>query len=293
MEVRRLGHSDLIVSVVGLGCDNFGMLPLERSRPVIDRALARGVTLFDTADVYGYGGASETQLGEVLGPRRNDIVLATKFGMAMDAAGLKRGASRRYIMEAVEASLRRLKTDWIDLYQLHLPDPNTPLEETLAALNDVVRQGKVRYIGCSNLPAAQVAEASSIAREKHSAPFVSAQDEYSLLVRRVELRLIPELQRQGMGLLPYYPLANGMLTGKYKRGAPIPMGTRMALARNLVPRYMTETNWNRLEKLQAFCDAQGRTLLELAMSWLASRHALPASSRKPRGRSRWNKISRR
>jgi aryl-alcohol dehydrogenase-like predicted oxidoreductase len=274
MECRKLGRSDLNVSVVGLGCNNFGMLPIERSRQVVDRAIALGVTLFDTADVYGNRGGSDEQLGEFLGSRRKDIVLATKFGMPMDDAGAKKGASRRYIMDAAEASLKRLKTDWIDLYQLHQPDPETPLEETLGALNELVRAGKARYIGCSNLSAAQVAEAARIAGEKHWAGFVSSQDEYSLLVRGIEQELIPELQRRGMALLPYFPLASGLLTGKYKREEQIPAGTRMAVMKRLADRYMTEENWNKVEKLEAFCAERGHTMLELAFSWLASRPCL-------------------
>lgn len=274
MEHRKLGRSDLSVSVVGLGCNNFGMLAIERSRQVVDRAFALGVTFFDTADVYGNRGGSEQQLGEILGRRRKDIVLATKFGMGMDDAGEKKGGSRRYIAEAVEASLKRLKTEWIDLYQLHQPDPETPLEETLGALNDLVQAGKVRYIGCSNLSAAQVAEAARIAGDKHWAAFVSAQDEYSLLARGIERELIPELQRQGMALLPYFPLASGLLTGKYKRDEQAPAGTRMALIKRLADRYMTDENWNKVEKLEAFCAARGHTMLELAFGWLASRPCL-------------------
>ena len=274
MEMRTLGHSDLRVSLVGLGCNNFGRLDIEASRKVVDRALELGITLLDTADVYGDRGGSEEQLGEILGPRRRQIVLATKFGMQMDDEGKKKGASRRYIMEAVEASLKRLKTDWIDLYQLHQPDPNTPLEETLGALNDLVQAGKVRHIGCSNLSALQVAEAAEISRKNQWPAFVSSQDEYSLLVRGIERELIPELERQHMGLLPYFPLASGLLTGKYKRSEQAPAGTRMAVIKRLADRYMTAENWNKVEKLEAFCAARGHTMLELAFSWLASRPCL-------------------
>ncbi len=274
MEHRDLGRSGLRVSLVGLGCNNFGMIDIEASRKVVHRALDLGITLFDTADVYGKRGGSEEQLGEILGPRRKEIVLATKFGMPMDDSGAKKGASRRYIMEAVEASLKRLKTEWIDLYQLHQADPETPLAETLGALNELVEQGKVRHIGCSNLPAAQVAAAAAISRAKGWAQFVSAQDEYSLLVRGIERDLIPELERQGMGLLPYFPLASGMLTGKYKRSAEVPVGTRMAVMKRLADRYMTEENWPKVEKLAAFASARGHTLLELAFSWLAARPCL-------------------
>lgn len=274
MEIRNLGKSDLRVSLVGLGCNNFGVLPIEASRKVVDRALELGITLFDTADVYGNRSGSEEQLGAILGPRRKDIVLATKFGMQMDDAGTKSGASRQYVLEAAEASLRRLRTDWIDLYQLHRPDPNTPLEETLASLDELVRQGKVRHIGCSNLSAAQVAEATAIARERKLTPFISAQDEYSLLKRDIERELVPALEAHGMGLLPYFPLASGLLTGKYKPGAEIPAGTRMSVMKRLADRYMTERNWAIVGKLETFCAARGHSLLELAFSWLASRPCL-------------------
>jgi aryl-alcohol dehydrogenase-like predicted oxidoreductase len=271
MELRKIGASDLEVSLVGLGCNNFGMLPLERSRQVVDRALELGITLFDTADIYGNRGGSEEQLGEILGSRRKDIVLATKFGMAMDDSGAKKGASRQYIMEAAEASLKRLRTDWIDLYQLHTPDADTPLEETLGALNDLVQQGKVRHIGCSNLSAGQVAQAAVISRDRNWAQFVSAQDEYSLLVRDIEREVVPELRRHGMGLLPYFPLASGLLTGKYKREEAIPAGTRMAVMKRLADRYMTDANWTKVEALEAFCAERGRSMLKLAFSWLVSR----------------------
>ena len=274
MELRNIGRSGLQVSLVGLGCNNFGVLDIEASRKVVHRALDLGVTLFDTADVYGNRGGSEEQLGAILGPRRKDIVLATKFGMPMDEAGRKKGASRRYIVEAVEASLGRLKTDWIDLYQLHQPDPHTPLEETLAALDDLVHAGKVRYIGCSNLPAWQVAHAHWAARENALTPFISAQDEYSLLMRDIERELVPALGAYGMGLLPYFPLASGLLTGKYKHGSEMPAGTRLALMKRLSDRYMTEANWQIVDKLEAFCAARGRTMLELAFGWLAARPQL-------------------
>jgi aryl-alcohol dehydrogenase-like predicted oxidoreductase len=271
MELRNLGRSSLRVSVVGLGCNNFGMIDIESSRKVVHRALDLGITLFDTADVYGKRGGSEEQLGEILGARRKHIVLATKFGMAMDDEGKKKGASPRYIMEAVDASLARLKTDWIDLYQLHTPDPETPLDETLGALDELVRSGKVRHIGCSNMKAEQVKDAARISRERKLAGFVCAQDEYSLLVRDAERELIPALQAEHMGLLPYFPLASGLLTGKYRRGAEIPDGTRMAAMKRLADRYMTEKNWAIVERLRDFCDARGHSMLELAFSWLASR----------------------
>jgi aryl-alcohol dehydrogenase-like predicted oxidoreductase len=272
MEQRTLGRSGLKVSEVGLGCNNFGVLDVEASRKVVHRALDLGVTLFDTADVYGNRGGSETQLGEILGSRRKDIVLATKFGMAMDDTG--GGASRRYIVAAVEASLKRLKTEWIDLYQVHRPDAATPIEETLSALDDLVRQGKVRYIGCSNFAAWQVVDAQWTADDRRLTPFISAQDELSLLVRDVERELIPALEAKSMGLLPYFPLASGLLTGKYARGADLPQGTRMALMKRLSDRFMTEKNWEIVGKLEAFCASRGHTMLELAFGWLLAKPAV-------------------
>jgi aryl-alcohol dehydrogenase-like predicted oxidoreductase len=246
-------------------------IDLEATRKVVARALDLGITLFDTADIYGKMGGSETMLGQVLGERRKDIVLATKFAGPMVEGRTRRDASRGYIMTAVEASLRRLKTDWIDLYQLHFADPVTPMEETLGALNDLVRQGKVRYIGCSNLPAWQMVEAQWISRERGWERFISAQDEYSLLVRQDEAEKIPAAQAYGMGMLPYFPLASGLLTGKYKRGAQAEVGTRFASIQRLAERYSTDTDWALVEQLEAFCAKRGRTLLELAFSWLLAR----------------------
>ncbi len=269
---RNLGPSGLRVSVVGLGCNNFGgRLDLEASRKVIHKAMDSGITLFDTADMYGNRGGSETILGEVLGARRKDIVLATKFGMEMDAAGRLKGGSRRYIMSAVEASLKRLKTDWIDLYQYHRVDPLTPIEETLETLDDLVHQGKVRYIGCSNMPAWQVAKSQELARARGLAAFVSCQDEYSLLVRDVvEPHLAAAMGHYGLGLLPYFPLASGLLTGKYARDRMPPDG-RITQAQRWADRYLNERNWTRVEGLEAFARARGRTMLEVAFSWLASK----------------------
>jgi aryl-alcohol dehydrogenase-like predicted oxidoreductase len=270
MKTRKLGNSALTVSIVGLGCNNFGMLDVAASRRVVDRAIDQAITLFDTADIYGNRGGSERQLGEILGPRRKDIVLATKFGMKMDDAGTKSGAARTYILQAVEDSLKRLKTDWIDLYQLHQPDPNTPIEETLEVLNLLVQQGKVRTIGCSNMSATQLNAARAVSTAKGFAAFESAQDEYSLLRRDIERGVLPAVEKHGMGLLPYFPLASGMLTGKYTRGAAVPGNTRFAVMTGLADRYMTDANWDKVEKLSAFCAARERTLLELAFSWLVS-----------------------
>lgn len=276
MEFRNLGRSGLRVSTVGLGCNNFGgRLELEQTRKVVHAALDAGITLFDTADRYGNFGGSETQLGQVLGERRKDIVLATKFGGAMSADGPRMGASRKWITRAVEDSLRRLQTDWIDLYQLHFPDALTPIEETLRALDDLVRQGKVRYIGSSNLRPWEMVEASFTAELKNLVPFVSAQEEYSLLVRDIETDLLPVARRYGYGLLPYYPLANGLLTGKYRPDA-MPEGARLTVDPNKSNNlYINERNWQRVERLTAFCEERGRTLLQLAFCWLL---AEPATS---------------
>lgn len=269
MQLRNLGRSGLRVSAVGLGCNNFGMrIDLAATKAVVHRALDAGITLFDTADIYGNRGGSETMLGEVLGARRKDIVLASKFGMEMDDAGVKVGGSRRYIMQAVEDSLKRLKTDWIDLYQYHRPDPLTPVDETLRAMDDLVRQGKVRYIGCSNMPAWQVATAQWSARDIGVGGFASCQDEYSLLVRDAEKELIPAAKAYGLGLLPYFPLACGLLTGKYRRNAPMPADARITTTERFQARYLSDANWEKTEKLADFCAKRGKSMVELAFSWL-------------------------
>ena len=272
MEYRNLGSSGLRVSLVGLGCNNFGMRSdLEQTRAVVDRAFDLGITLFDTADMYGSRGGSETQLGKILGHRRKDIVLASKFGMAMSDDGTKIGASRRYIMSAVEDSLRRLKTDWIDLYQLHQPDPLTPLDETMQALDDLVTQGKIRYIGCSNLPSWQVVESQWISKYMRLNRFVSCQDEYNILNRDVEAELIPAMQKYGCGLLPYFPLASGLLTGKYKR-TEMPEGARLTDMPTFANRiYLTDENFDIVDNLNKFANKTGHSILELAFGWMASR----------------------
>ena len=272
MEYRNLGSSGLRVSLVGLGCNNFGMrLDLEQTRAVVDRAFDLGITLFDTADMYGGRGGSETQLGKILGHRRKDIVLASKFGMAMSDDGTKIGASRRYIMSAVEDSLRRLKTDWIDLYQLHQPDPLTPLDETMQALDDLVTQGKIRYIGCSNLPSWQVVESQWVSKSMGLNRFVSCQDEYNILNRNVEAELIPAMQKYGCGLLPYFPLASGLLTGKYKR-TEMPEGARLTDMPTFANRiYLTDENFDIIDNLHKFANKTGHSILELAFGWMASR----------------------
>jgi len=272
MEIRNLGRSGLRVSAIGLGCNNFGgRINLDATRAVIHRAFDLGITLFDTADTYGEQGGSEIAMGQIFGDDRKRIVLATKFANPMDNEGVKRGGARRYVMQAVEDSLRRLRTDWIDLYQMHSPDPLTPIEESLRALDDLVRQGKVRYIGCSNFAAWQLTEAHWTARANGLNGFVSCQDEYSLLFRKPEAELMPAACQAGFGLLPYFPLASGLLTGKYRRNAPMPPGTRLANTQRLAERYLTERNWQIAEKLGDFVEARGRTMLELAFSWLLAR----------------------
>ncbi len=272
MKLRKLGESGPQVSVVGLGCNNFGLrIDLEGSRKVIHKALDVGITLFDTADIYGSRGGSETMIGQILGENRKRVVLATKFGGAMDDAGTMKGASRRYVMSAAEASLKRLRTDWIDLYQIHFPDPSTPIEETLRAFDALIRAGKVRYIGCSNFTAWQLVDAQWTAKHLDLHAFVSCQNEYSLLVRAVERELLPAIQKFSLGMLPYFPLASGLLTGKYARHKPAPQDTRFQALKGLADRYLTESNWEIVERLEKFYAKRGHTLLELAFTWLLAR----------------------
>ncbi len=270
METRPLGASGIQASLVGLGCNNFGMkIDLDASRAVIDAALDAGITCFDTADMYG-NGQSEEFLGQVLGPRRKDIVLATKFGgVAMMAKSGERWGSREYILRCLEDSLQRLKTDWIDLYQMHYPDPNTFIEETLETLNELVQQGKVRAIGHSNFSAEQINEAVEQSTAHDCAHFVTAQNDWSLLNRAVEADAIPACDQHGLGQLPYFPLASGMLTGKYRRGEEFASGTRMAVL-SFSRRMASDENFAKVEALQDFVGQRGHTLLELAMSWLAA-----------------------
>jgi aryl-alcohol dehydrogenase-like predicted oxidoreductase len=274
MEFRRVGNSGLVVSVVGLGTNNFGMrLDFARTREVVEAALENGITLFDTADSYG---ASEERLGEILEGRRDDVILATKFGSDVRKRGLSNGedwdarGSRRYVIRAVESSLRRLRTDWIDLYQLHWPDPATPIEETLSALDELVRAGKVRYIGSSNFRGWQVADAEWKARMHRLERFVSAQNEYSLLNRGIESELVPALEEYGIGLLPYFPLASGLLTGKYRRGMPAPQNTRLADR----PERLTDEAFDKVEALESFAKERGITILDVAIGGLAAQPAV-------------------
>ena len=272
MQERTLGSSGLRVSAVGIGCNNFGgRIDTKQTGRVIDKAIDLGITLFDTADIYSNRGGSETAMGEVLGRgKRQKIVLATKFGMPMDEAGKLKGGSRRYIMGAVDGSLKRLRTDYIDLYQIHQMDPLTPLEETLRTLDDLVRAGKVRYIGCSNHVAWRVAEAQETARRCNLNALVSCQDEYSLLVRDIDRELMPAMSHYKMGLLPFFPLACGLLTGKYARNA-MPQGARLTEMARYQDKYLNDRNWRLIDELTAFAKARGHTLLELAFSWLLAR----------------------
>ena len=270
MRYRELGASGLTVSVTGPGCNNFGRrLDLARTRAVVDAAIDAGITLLDTADVYGIG-ASEELLGEVLAGRRDQVVLATKFGLRGadmgygPAAGARGG--RAYIRRAAEASLRRLRTDYLDLYQLHTPDPHTPVAETLAALTELVAEGKVRYLGHSNFAGWQIADAAHVARAARAAPFVSAQNHWSLLERGAEAEVVPAARQFGLGVLPYYPLANGLLTGKVRRGQGPPAGSRLADR----PDYITAGKLDRVEALIAWAAERGRTVLEAAIGALAA-----------------------
>ncbi|TFD31246.1 aldo/keto reductase [Cryobacterium cryoconiti] len=273
IDYRRLGDSGLMVSTIGLGCNNFGRAGTATqsqtgTTAVINAAVDAGITLFDTADIYGAErGLSETLMGHALRGKRDQVVLASKFGLDMDGRnGPDWGArgSRRYIRLAVEASLRRLQTDWIDLYQLHQPDPNTPIEETLQTLDDLISEGKVRYIGHSNLAGWQIAEAEFTARLGGHPRFVSAQNEYSLLVRDVEDEVLPAVNAYGLGFLPFFPLYNGLFTGKFSRAGG-PADSRIMMIR---PHLVETAPWDVIEKYEAFCDERGVTMLAATFAWL-------------------------
>jgi aryl-alcohol dehydrogenase-like predicted oxidoreductase len=277
MRYRRLGTSGLVVSVVGLGCNNFGRkLDADGTRAVVGAAIEHGINLFDTADIYGTPhGASDELLGAALKGRRDDVIVATKFGMDMAGVnGTDWGArgSRRYVVRAVEASLRRLGTDYLDLYQMHEPDPDTPIDETLSTLDDLVRAGKVRYLGNSNFAGWQIADAAWTAKTSQLTPFVSAQNQYSLLSRDVEAEVIPACLRYGLGMLPFFPLASGLLTGKYRRGQAPPPGTRLAGER-YADRLATAP-WDRVEALESFAKTRGLSLLDVAIGGLAAKPAV-------------------
>jgi aryl-alcohol dehydrogenase-like predicted oxidoreductase len=275
MEYRQLGDSGLTVSVVGLGCNNFGgRIDADQAAAVVDAAVDAGITLFDTADVYGGDrGSSEEILGHALGKRRDEVVIATKFGGDMKGEngpdwGVR--GSRRYIRRAVESSLRKLGTDWIDLYQLHVPDPVTPIEETLAALSELVAEGKVRYIGSSQFAGWQVVDADWAARTNGTEHFISAQNRYNLLEREAEDELIPACEHLGIGILPFFPLAAGLLTGKYKRGEEPPEGTRLAKQ----PERLARADFDKIEALETFAAERDLTLLDVAIGGLAAQPAV-------------------
>lgn len=260
--------------MVGIGCNNFGRrCDLDQTKAVVDQAIEEGINLFDTADIYGGDGMSEQFLGKALEGRRQDVVVATKFAGPMGEGPMSKGTSRKHIMDAVDASLTRLGTDYIDLYQVHFPDPATPMEETVRALDDLVSSGKVRYLGNSNFSGWQIAHADWIARTNHQTPFIAAQNQWSLLERGVEREIVPAAQEFGLGVLPFFPLASGLLTGKYKRGESAPEGTRLS-AGPMAERALTERNFDIVEPLEAYAIEHGHTLLELAFSWLASHPAV-------------------
>ena len=268
MDTRRLGQ--LEVTVVGLGCNNFGMrCDEEQTGAVVAAALDEGVNFFDTADSYG-AGRSEEMLGTFLASRRDEVVIATKFGSPMGGEG-RQGASARWVARAAEDSLRRLRTDRIDLYQLHRPDPEVPIEETLGALGELVRQGKVREIGCSNFSAKQIEEAAQVSAEQGLPRFVSVQNHYNLLHREPEAEVIQEAERHGLGFLPFFPLAHGVLTGKYQRDAPPPPGTRLSsMPEERRERVMGDVDWDVVDRLTAFAASRDHRLNELAIAWLAA-----------------------
>ncbi len=275
MTYRPLGDSGLMVSAVGIGCNAFGRrVDLDGVKEILDAAQDVGVTLLDTADVYGGGGASEEMIGEALRGRRDDFVLATKFGMDMGGANGEdhsvRG-SRHYVRRAVEASLRRLRVDHLDLYQLHEPDEVTPIEETLSALTDLVREGKVRYVGCSNFEGWRIADADWTARTAGLERFVSVQNRYSLLHRDLETEVAPAAEQFGLGILPYFPLEFGLLTGKYRRGQEAPTGSRAATAPSP---WLEHADWDRIEALTSFAEARGLSLLDVAVAGLAAQPAV-------------------
>ena len=279
MDFRYVGRSGLRVSTLGIGCNNFGGRNDEASsRKVIDAALDAGVNFFDTADVYPLTqpGASEEIIGRALGARRKDVIVATKFGLPLDGSSRPPNGSRSYVISAVEASLRRLNTDFIDLFQYHFPDPHTPVEETLRALDDVVRQGKVRYIGISNMATWQVVDALHASGAVGIERFISSQNQYSLLVRDVEAELMPALSHHGLGLLPFFPLAGGFLSGKYRRNVALPAGARLTKSQLLAGMFLNDKNYESIERLDSFCESRSITMLQLAFRWLLAHDVVPS-----------------
>jgi aryl-alcohol dehydrogenase-like predicted oxidoreductase len=276
MEYRNVGRSGLQVSAIGLGCNNIGrQVDQEGANAIVNKCVEMGITYFDGADVYGaQPGRGEEVLGQALKSHRRNVVLATKGSGRMGEGPYWSGASRRYLMDAVDASLRRLGTDYIDLYQVHFPDPRTPIDETLRALEDMVRSGRVRYVGCCNFSAAQVAEAAAASREGHLVSFVTAQNRYNILERDVRKELIPTCEQLGVGILPFYPLLAGLLTGKYHRGESPPPGTRLTSGIHFYAGILDNADWDTIERLTDFAAERGHTILELAIGWLASQPAV-------------------
>ncbi len=274
MKYRRLGASGLEVSETGIGTNNFGgRLDAGKSADVVHAALDNGINLFDTANMYSHG-VSEEYLGNALKGKRTQAVVASKFGMFWEEGPNGMGASRKHIMDSLEGSLQRLGTDYLDLYQVHRQDPNTPIDETLRALDDAVRDGKVRYIGCSNFDAWRIADAMWTSEHYNLARFVSAQPEYSMVVRDIEAEILPACENYGLGILPYFPLAHGLLTGKYRRGEDVPEGTRLALTPAAQDRRLTDQNFDLLYQLDQFVSTRGKTLVELAFAWLLAHPAV-------------------
>lgn len=277
MELRCVGASGLKVSTLGIGCNNFGgRLDYSQSEVVVHAALDHGVTHFDTADVYpmGDGGTSEEYLGKALGARRSDVVVATKFGMKMSEQ--MSGGSRRYLVQAVEASLQRLDTDWIDLLYFHAPDADTPIDETLRALDDLIKAGKIRYIASSNFVPWQTVEAHYVARELGLNRFIATQERYSLLSRKVEAETIPLCQKYGLGLVPFFPLESGVLSGKYEIGKPVPEGTRLSKSKALADMFLSDTNLEIAAKLGEFAKGEGKELIDLAFAFLLHDGVVPS-----------------
>jgi len=272
MQYRQLGSSDLKLSVLGLGCNNFGgRADLEATRRIVHHAIDAGINHFDTADVYGGEGRSEDYIGQVLGDKRKQVVIATKFGLPFDAAGTMKGGSRKYAMQAVEASLKRLRTDYIDLYYLHKPDPSVPIEETLGALDDLRKQGKIRWYANSNMEASQIEAADAAAKQNGLQPFVAAQDELSLIKRGTERERIPAMVRHNLAFIPYFPLASGLLTGKYRRNAPMPQGTRLVGKNRLSDVFMNDQNLDLVYRIGDFCEQRGLAMLDVAFAWLLAK----------------------
>lgn len=274
MKFRHLGNSGLEVSEIGIGTNNFGgRLEYRESKAVVLAALDQGINLFDTANTYSHG-VSEEYIGRALEGRRHDAVIATKFGMRWSDGPHGQGGSRKHFMDSLEDSLRRLQTDYIDVYQIHMQDPATPIEETLRAFDDAVREGKVRYIGCSNYDAWRIADAVRTSERFGLARFVSAQPEYSMVARDIEADVLPACEYFGLGILPYFPLAHGFLTGKYRKGEDVPPGTRLALSTQAQGKRLTDKNFDLLTRLDEFVSARGKTLAGLAFSWLLARPAV-------------------